>query len=84
MNLGAYRITPKGAKRVWALPDEPRFLIPTWSDTVARPRIVIRNGLVYHATQGRINRRIDALSLPMKTPAKSWPISRATTTSGFR
>ena len=49
---GAYRITPKGAKRVWAFPDKPHFLMPTWSDTSSRPRIVIRAGLVYYASEG--------------------------------
>jgi outer membrane protein assembly factor BamB len=50
--LGAYKITPQGATRAWALPDKPHFLTPTWSDSVARPRAVIRNGLVYHTTGG--------------------------------
>ncbi|HIM35617.1 MAG TPA: hypothetical protein EYM33_08805 [Pseudomonadales bacterium] len=58
--LGAYKITPKGAQRAWTLPDKPHFLIPTWNDSVARPRAVIRNGLVYHTTEGpdkKIDRR---------------------------
>ena len=50
--LGAYRITPQGAKRVWTFPDKPHFLLPTWNDSAARPRILIRNGLVYCATEG--------------------------------
>ena len=49
---GAYRITPQGAKRVWAFPDKPHFLLPTWNDSVARPRILIRDGLVYYASEG--------------------------------
>ena len=49
---GAYRITPKGAKCVWAFPDKPHFLAPTWNDSVARPRILIRGGLVYYASEG--------------------------------
>ena len=50
--LGAYRITPKGVDHVWTLPDKPHFLTPTWNDTLARPRTVIRNGYVYHTTGG--------------------------------
>jgi hypothetical protein len=49
---GAYRITPRGAKRVWAFPDKPHFLLPTWNDSAARPRILIRDGLVYYASEG--------------------------------
>ena len=50
--LGAYRITPGGATRAWTLPDKPHFLTPTWSDSLARPRTVLRNGYVYHTTGG--------------------------------
>jgi hypothetical protein len=50
--LGAYRITLTGATHVWTLPDKPHFLTPTWNDNVARPRHIIRNGLVYHTTEG--------------------------------
>jgi len=50
--LGTYRITPKGATLAWTLPDKPHFLTPTWSDSLARPRTVIRNGFVYHTTGG--------------------------------
>ena len=50
--LGAYRITPKGATHAWTLPDKPHFLTPTWSDSLARPRTVLRNGYVYHTTGG--------------------------------
>ena len=50
--LGAYKITPKGFTHAWTLPDKPHFLIPTWSDSLARPRTVIRNGYVYHTTGG--------------------------------
>ena len=50
--LGAYRITTKAATRAWTLPDKPHFLTPTWSDSLARPRTIIRNGYVYHTTGG--------------------------------
>jgi len=50
--LGAYRITPQAATHAWTLPDEPHFLIPTWNDSLARPRAVMRNGYVYHTTAG--------------------------------
>ena len=50
--LGAFRITPKGVDHAWTLPDKPHFLTPTWSDSLARPRTVIRNGYVYHTTGG--------------------------------
>ena len=50
--LGAYKISPEGATHAWTLPDKPQFLIPTWSDSLARPRTVIRNGYVYHSTGG--------------------------------
>ena len=50
--LGAYRITPKGATHAWTLPDKPHFLTPTWSDSLARPRTLVRNGYVYHTTGG--------------------------------
>ncbi|MDP6637376.1 MAG: PQQ-binding-like beta-propeller repeat protein [Phycisphaerae bacterium] len=49
---GAYRITPKGAVLIWTFPDKPHFLLPTWNDTVARPRILIRDGLVYYSSEG--------------------------------
>jgi outer membrane protein assembly factor BamB len=50
--LGAYKITPEEATRAWTFPDQPHFLLPTWNDSVARPRTVIRNGYVYHTTAG--------------------------------
>jgi outer membrane protein assembly factor BamB len=50
--LGAYKISPKGATHAWTLPDKPHFLTPTWSDSLARARTVIRNGYVYHTTGG--------------------------------
>ena len=50
--LGAYRLSPTGAEHAWTLPDKPHFLFPTQSDSMARPRIVIRDGLVYHTTGG--------------------------------
>ena len=50
--LGAYKLTLQGAHHLWTLPDEPHFLIPTQSDSMARPRVVIRDGLVYHSTGG--------------------------------
>ena len=50
--LGAYKITPQGATRAWTFPDRPHFLLPTWNDSVARPRYLIRGGLVYLATGG--------------------------------
>ena len=50
--LGAYEISPKGATHAWTLPDKPHFLTPTWSDSLARPRTVLRNGYVYHTTGG--------------------------------
>jgi outer membrane protein assembly factor BamB len=50
--LGAYKITPEGATHAWTFPDEPHFLIPTQSDSMARPRAIIRDGLVYHTTGG--------------------------------
>jgi outer membrane protein assembly factor BamB len=50
--LGCYQITPKSAKRIWAFPDKPHFLLPTWNDTVARPRVLLRDGLVYCTTGG--------------------------------
>jgi len=49
---GAYKITPRGARLAWRFPDRPHFLMPTWSDSVARPRILIRDGLVYYASEG--------------------------------
>ena len=45
-------LTRLGKCAASAMPDKPHFLMPTWSDSVARPRIVIRNGLVYHTTGG--------------------------------
>jgi len=50
--LGAFRITPKGAKPAWTFPDRPHFLMPTWADTAVRPRVVIRDGLVFYASGG--------------------------------
>ena len=50
--LGAYRISPERAKSAWTFPDKPHFLFPTQSDSMARPRVVIRDGLVYHTTGG--------------------------------
>ena len=40
------------ARPVWTLPDEPHFLIPTQSDSMAGPQIVICRGLVYVTTSG--------------------------------
>jgi outer membrane protein assembly factor BamB len=45
--LGAYRITPEGAERAWAMPDEEPFYFQTWMDSCARRRVVVQNGLVY-------------------------------------
>ncbi len=49
---GAYRITAKGAERVWSLPDEPEFVHQTWFDSAARRRLMVRDGLVYYASGG--------------------------------
>ncbi|MEM7391383.1 MAG: PQQ-binding-like beta-propeller repeat protein [Verrucomicrobiota bacterium] len=50
--IGAYELSPEGARHVWSLPDQPHFLIPTWNDSLGRPRVVIRDGIVFHATEG--------------------------------
>lgn len=50
--LGAYKLTLEGAEKIWEFPDEADFLIPTWSDTLGRPRYIIREGLVYFASGG--------------------------------
>ncbi|MCG8586794.1 MAG: PQQ-like beta-propeller repeat protein [Pirellulales bacterium] len=50
--LGAYKISPTGAKLVWSFADKPEFLLPNWSDSLARARVVIRDGLVFVATGG--------------------------------
>lgn len=49
---GAYRITPSGAERLWSFPDQPQFLFPTWFDSAARTRFVIRDDLVYYSSGG--------------------------------
>ena len=50
--LAAYKLSLEGAELVWELPDQPQFLLPTWSDTLARPRYMIKDGLVYISTEG--------------------------------
>ena len=50
--LGAYKLSTKSAELVWTLPDKPHFLTPAWSDSLARPRTLIRNGYVYFSTEG--------------------------------
>lgn len=50
--LGAYKLNLEGAELVWAFPDESHFLLPTWSDTLARPRYIIKENLVYLSTEG--------------------------------
>lgn len=54
--LGAYAISPTGAKRVWAHPDEPAYLIPTWMDSCARRRLTARDGDVYYLVAGKAKR----------------------------
>lgn len=49
---GAYHITPQSAKRAWTLPDKPGFLFPTWFDSAAKRRILVRDGFVYYASEG--------------------------------
>lgn len=49
---GAYRITNQGAELAWRMPEEDRNQIPTWFDTCARQRYMIRDGLVYVVTEG--------------------------------
>jgi len=49
---GCYRIAPEGAKRVWSFPDREHYLMPVWFDTAARPRVLIRDGLVYYSSEG--------------------------------
>ncbi len=49
---GAYRITPAGAERAWVMPEETRNQIPTWFDSCARQRYLIRDGLAYVPTEG--------------------------------
>ena len=50
--LGAFRLSLEGAKRVWALPDEPRYAFPTWMDSGAMRRVIIRDGRVYYVSNG--------------------------------
>lgn len=50
--LAAYQLSLDAPKGIWTLPDLPQFLIPTWNDSVARPRYVIRDGLAYCSTEG--------------------------------
>jgi hypothetical protein len=50
--LGAYRITDKGATLAWKLPDKSPYVFGTGADSHARPRVMLRNGLVYHTTAG--------------------------------
>lgn len=49
---GAYRITPAGAERAWAMPQQPEYQIPTWMDTCARQRYTLRDGIAYLSTEG--------------------------------
>lgn len=49
---GAYRVSPNGAEKVWAMPEEPRNQIPTWFDSCALQRCLIRDGFVYLSTEG--------------------------------
>ena len=49
---GAYRLSPPGAMLAWAMPREPRNQIPTWFDSCALQRYLIRDGQVYVAPEG--------------------------------
>lgn len=49
---GAYRITPEKAERAWVFPDKPGYVHLTWFDSAAKRRILIRDGLVYYASDG--------------------------------
>lgn len=49
---GAVRLSMERGEIAWSLPDEPAFRIPTWFDTVARQRALIRDGHVYLSTEG--------------------------------
>jgi len=50
--LGAYKLSIEGAELAWRFPDKPHFLLPTWSDSLARPRYLIKDDLVYMTTEG--------------------------------
>jgi len=49
---GAFRISPEGAKRAWVFPDKPELAMPTWFDSAAKRRILLRDGLVYYLSGG--------------------------------
>lgn len=59
--LGAYALSPSGAKPVWEHPDDEPWLIPTWMDSCARRRLAVADGRLYCLVSGiqkREGRRI--------------------------
>jgi outer membrane protein assembly factor BamB len=49
---GAFALSAQGAEKVWVLPDEAKYGIPTWFDSCARQRYAIRGGLAYVPVEG--------------------------------
>jgi outer membrane protein assembly factor BamB len=50
--IGAYRITPEKAELAWQAPDKPAFWFENHMDICAMRRVLVRDGRVYHVTQG--------------------------------
>ncbi len=46
--LAAYKLSASGAERAWTMPDDKRFWFEGHMDSVARRRVFIRDGKVYH------------------------------------
>lgn len=62
--VGAYEITPKGARQTWVMPDKPDFWFENHMDSCARRRVVIRDGLVYYYSRNKAGgTRNQALSI---------------------
>jgi outer membrane protein assembly factor BamB len=49
---GAYRLSPTGAERAWAMADEPGNGFSTWMDTGARQTAFVRDGMALVMTEG--------------------------------
>jgi outer membrane protein assembly factor BamB len=50
--IAAFKLTPEKAEQAWAAPDKPEYWFENHMDICAMRRVLIRDGRVYHSTQG--------------------------------
>jgi len=51
--LACYELSLEGAKRLWTLPDEPRYYIPLKKDSLGRVRFTLDDRYAYIRTSGK-------------------------------